>query len=214
MEFVMYRMRRGFTLIELLVAIAIIAILIALLLPAVQQAREAARRTQCKNNLKQLGLALHNYRDVHMVFPPGSLRGSGLAWGWVSRTLPFFEQASAYSTIDFTQTDCVVFLKAQQAADKSNATSVLLPMLTCPSDPRSGTQLLSGPAGPYPNTDDVGKVYPASDIGVGGSNESAAWCRYNGVTNGDGILYTSSRIRIGDITQGSTDSVSGYTFST
>src|SRR4051812_47506087 len=68
-ESVMSR-RRGFTLIELLVVIAIIAILIALLLPAVQQAREAARRTQCKNNLKQLGLAMHNYESTHRVFPP------------------------------------------------------------------------------------------------------------------------------------------------
>lgn len=106
---------RGFTLIELLVVISIIAVLIALLLPAVQQAREAARRTQCKNNLKQLGLALHNYHDVNQCFPPGYLgfpagNGGGCStinntaqraqgWGWGCYLLPYIDQANLYNQI-------------------------------------------------------------------------------------------------------------------
>src|ERR1700761_7427542 len=91
----------GFTLIELLVVIAIIAVLIALLLPAVQQAREAARRTQCKNSLKQLGLALHNYHDSLNVFPFGSTyASSGPVYGpkhtWVEYILPYVDQAPLY----------------------------------------------------------------------------------------------------------------------
>lgn len=98
----MSKKHRGFTLIELLVVIAIIAVLIALLLPAVQQAREAARRTQCKNNLKQLGLALSNYHDITTTtFPPGFLSGTqsgGLAgWGWNTMLLPQIDQATVYN---------------------------------------------------------------------------------------------------------------------
>ncbi|HVW03264.1 MAG TPA: DUF1559 domain-containing protein, partial [Planctomycetaceae bacterium] len=74
--------RTGFTLIELLVVIAIIAVLIALLLPAVQQAREAARRSQCKNNMKQLGLALHNFHDTYNHLPPGETDDDQRNWGW------------------------------------------------------------------------------------------------------------------------------------
>ena len=97
---------KGFTLIELLVVIAIIAILIALLLPAVQQAREAARRTQCRNNLKQLGLALHNYHDVHLTFPPSvigepddsnSLEQHGYGWG--TMLLPYLDQTNLYTQL-------------------------------------------------------------------------------------------------------------------
>ena len=93
---------RGFTLIELLVVIAIIAILIALLLPAVQQAREAARRTQCKNNLKQLGLALHNYHDSMSMFPRSQLGATTGTADWRGHSahvmiLPYIEQAALYS---------------------------------------------------------------------------------------------------------------------
>lgn len=93
--------RRGFTLIELLVVIAIIAILIALLLPAVQQAREAARRTQCRNNLKQWGLALHNYHDNFNRFPMGSLANQGFGMSFYPRLLPYIDQSPLYNRLTF-----------------------------------------------------------------------------------------------------------------
>jgi prepilin-type N-terminal cleavage/methylation domain-containing protein len=122
---------RAFTLIELLVVIAIIAILIALLLPAVQQAREAARRTQCKNNLKQIGLALHNYHDVHNTLPPQAIycywNGSAHLprhHTWISMLLPYFEQAALYNQINFSA----------PAWGQPHVTGNLLPALLCPSD--------------------------------------------------------------------------------
>src|SRR5262245_50328186 len=103
------QLRRGFTLIELLVVIAIIGVLIALLLPAVQAAREAARRMQCTNNLKQIGLGLHNYESITGALPPPLVQtgsGSTITWtnGWSvhGRLLPFLEQAAAFNAINFT----------------------------------------------------------------------------------------------------------------
>src|SRR5512138_2911325 len=97
----MRRNVRGFTLIELLVVIAIIGVLVSLLLPAVQQAREAARRSQCKNNLKQVGLALHNYHDSFNQFPPASIAPGHSANAWVF-ILPYADQAPVYNKLVFT----------------------------------------------------------------------------------------------------------------
>lgn len=158
--------RRGFTLIELLVVIAIIAILIALLLPAVQQAREAARRTSCKNNLKQLGLALHNYHDTFSTFPP-----SGIAMGvggydyFAGSTpaiprqrnysgfialLPYFEQSAMYNNWNFNSAASWSYVYGLYSAgtvlgnpdDNAAISKTPLAVLTCPSD--NGTPYYTG----------------------------------------------------------------------
>ena len=120
------RGRRGFTLIELLVVIAIIAVLVGLLLPAVQQAREAARRAQCKNNLKQIGLALHNYLDVHTMLPPTICIGPGGfgKWSAQARLLPFLDQANLQNLINFSLPYDV----------QPNVPQARVPMYLCPSE--------------------------------------------------------------------------------
>jgi prepilin-type N-terminal cleavage/methylation domain-containing protein/prepilin-type processing-associated H-X9-DG protein len=126
-----YDRRSGFTLIELLVVIAIIAVLIALLLPAVQSAREAARRIQCTNNFKQLGIALQNYHDAMGIFPPsryspGPIGGLSMSWSAQSMLLLFFEQTNVFNTINFSA----------NWEDAANTTSVgtVVNSFICPSD--------------------------------------------------------------------------------
>ena len=135
--------RRGFTLIELLVVIAIIAVLIALLLPAVQQAREAARRTQCKNNLKQMGLGLHNYHDTFNGFPMG---GTGVNHtlpraGWATRILAFMEQAPLYNMLVWDGPKAgIVYggvagsVSRQVLPDGDEAGEKQVPWMMCPSN--------------------------------------------------------------------------------
>ena len=137
--------RRGFTLVELLVVIAIIALLVSLLLPAVQQAREAARRTACQNNLKQIGLALHNYHDAFRTFPPGLVSSSEAwnrngksmanhsAWGWVTMILTQLEQRSAVDQLQ-PGSEPLPFAIIRPDPIKIQELQRSLPVLVCPSD--------------------------------------------------------------------------------
>ncbi len=130
--------RRGFTLIELLVVIAIIAVLIALLLPAVQQAREAARRSQCKNNLKQLGLALHNYHDVYNKFPIGNQWQNGFGPSFYAGLLPYMDQAPLFNRLTFNGSHTGWTGAGGGSAGNANGAQIntsAIPTIVCPSSP-------------------------------------------------------------------------------
>lgn len=191
---------RGFTLIELLVVIAIIAVLIALLLPAVQQAREAARRTQCRNNLKQIGLALHNYHDNFQTLPPGWI-GVTMAqadvsgtngWSCFARVLPQIDQSPLYNQINFNV--------AVGAAANATVRTTMLAAFRCPSDigPDKWTIPTAGTTTP------LADVAAASYAGVFGKDEVD---NCNGLApgapcNSDGVFFLNSRIRFADVTDG------------
>ncbi len=205
---------RGFTLIELLVVIAIIAILVALLLPAVQSAREAARRTQCKNNLKQIGLALHNYESTFSTFPPGFISqvtgpwsggGNdpvpeiGPGWSVFAMILPQLEQTQLHEQIDFNRpiTDPV-----NQVARSTNVSAY-----RCPSD------TWAEPVSVWPTSIGISDLAANSYVGVlGGADPSG-----NGPTGSylaryeelpfNGMFHRNQAIRHRDITDGTSNTI-------
>ena len=214
--------RLGFTLVELLVVIAIIGVLVALLLPAVQQARESARRGQCLNNLKQMGLALHSYHSAHEAFPPGFIstledpewqyetgntrsfpEELGPGWSFFALLLPYLEQRNLHAEIDFDQ---------PIAADgNASARETSVPLFLCPSDTRERliqvTTCGSPPAEsntPEPLTDAavcsyVGSLGGGSDLDP--NHGAYEWQPFNGV------FHRNSRVRVADITDGTSATI-------
>jgi prepilin-type N-terminal cleavage/methylation domain-containing protein len=212
--------RRAFTLIELLVVIAIIALLVALLLPAVQQAREAARRTQCRNNLKQIGLALHNYHDLHQVFPmsttgsqqSGSHCGNGF-YSWLALLLPQMDQSSLYQSIDFNlgmmdtcnQSGPSDYARLSISGNHPNAAAAakIVSGFLCPSDPHSATDSM-GTAHAAPGSYTANSGWP--DLTTGPDGTSAQLREQNGFL---GVInpkfptpWQKPRISVSDVTDG------------
>ena len=210
--------RSGFTLIELLVVIAIIAVLIALLLPAVQQAREAARRTQCKNNLKQLGLALHNFHDTFLRFPKGCApdttsdgsEGTETSdWGssWKVHILPYIDQASIYTKWQFSGASGYV-----NGNNQPMVNGLSLAAFRCPSSsvPDRYTNMANGSGWNQMFTSYTGTAGASgANIGTLGGTapfNSASYHSGNaGHVSGSGALFPNSRVNISAMTDGTSN---------
>jgi prepilin-type N-terminal cleavage/methylation domain-containing protein/prepilin-type processing-associated H-X9-DG protein len=213
----MHPVRRcGFTLIELLVVIAIIAILIALLVPAVQKVREAASRTQCENNMKQIALAVHNYHDANKLFPEGVVddwppAAPHFYWSWLAMVLPFVEQDPVYKQADswarqgggWPSTSPPYywwpwgdFWTNFATAQPNPALSQVMPIYICPSDWRTlfATGAQTGEPG------GVGLTSYLANGGISGDNNGTG-----GALNQSGVLYWGSKTRFGKITDGSSN---------
>jgi prepilin-type N-terminal cleavage/methylation domain-containing protein/prepilin-type processing-associated H-X9-DG protein len=192
---------RAFTLIELLVVISIIALLIALLLPAVQSAREAARRSQCINNLKQMALAMHNYHGSVEAFPPGYVSAVtnpgdnypelGPGWGWGAMALNFLEQSALYNAINFS-------LPIADPASSTARRTILATYLCPSSSPDGPISLRNGEKGPA----------TVSDIAPGQYLASAGQWEIEDVPgSNNGVFYRNSRVGLRDITDGSSQTL-------
>ncbi len=211
--------RRAFTLVELLVVIAIIGILVALLLPAIQAAREAARRTQCINNLKQLGIALQNHHDTYNRLPPGgscdrppfgNFQGGGNHWGgsWLARILPYVEGGAVYEEIDFTSGSSGW---GNQTSGRAIA-NVVIPSFACPSSPLPRRAAGSPPGSQNAMTATYVGISGAVDGLIEGFNETrtnqgggSAGCCSGGIVSGGGVLFPFSQVRYSDITDGTSN---------
>ncbi len=207
----MSRAKRGFTLIELLVVIAIIAVLIALLLPAVQQAREAARRSQCKNNLKQLGLSLHGYHETNNVLPMGyqgtPYMSTGSLWGWGTMLLPFIDQAPLFNSLAQAPGGtspvggaAAGFSAIMTTLPANVALQTNLPVYRCPSD--TGANLVTIPSGGLNGTaPGASSIFGRSNYPAvsGGSVPNIS---VGGLVTVDGAFTESSSRRFRDFTDG------------